>query len=372
MFWNSFILFSFRARNVNVGFGSLSSQGTKFGNGDEREVSSQSIMMGLSQASLLKKKCFSPIHYSQQEEKDESIDFGSTMYSSSDFKVIGCPSKTGRKGSSATTSSAASSTTTSGNLGSVEKTVKSSGVGSGPGSNDDQDREDERNNGRKSKKPKMDIEDNNFGEEDEDEEDEHAGGDNEHAGGDNKHAGGDNEHVGGDNEHAGGDNEHTGGDNEHAGGDNEHAGGDNQHVGGDNDEDGNEAVGGEVDAEESAQGKFVWRTSTELNQETFPSKSKAVYLEAYRQFETFLKGYGQFDPEVAPSEESFMNYFSYLRNERHFASTSIWCTSAKLNACLKRKFGKKLQDYPCVTELLKTFDSDHVVKKAKNFSPQEV
>ena len=101
-------------------------------------------------------------------------------------------------------------------------------------------------------------------------------------------------------------------------------------------------------------------------------KSKAAYQEAYRHFETFLKGNGQFVEGQAPSEESFLNYFTYLKKDRHFASTTIWCISAKLNACLKRKFGIRLQDYPCVSELMKSFDSDHVVKKAKNFSPQEV
>jgi hypothetical protein len=110
----------------------------------------------------------------------------------------------------------------------------------------------------------------------------------------------------------------------------------------------------------------------EVNQDTFPVKSKENYKAAYRQFERFLKVNEQFVEGVAPTEEAFLNYFSYLRKDLHYASTTIWCTSAKLNACFKREYGKKLQDYPAVAELLKSFEAGHVVKKAKIFSPQEV
>ena len=122
----------------------------------------------------------------------------------------------------------------------------------------------------------------------------------------------------------------------------------------------------------SAEGKFAWRSAKEVNQDTFPLKSKEVYKDAYRQFERFLKANGHFIAGVVPSEEAFLNYFSYLKNEKHFAPTSIWCTSAKLNACLKREFGVRLQNYPSVSELLKSFESGHKVKKSKVFSPQEV
>ena len=119
-------------------------------------------------------------------------------------------------------------------------------------------------------------------------------------------------------------------------------------------------------------GNFVWKTAKDINQETFPMKSKANYQEAYVLFQRFLKAQGRFVEGVCPSEEDILNYFSYLFNDRHLASSTIWCTSAKLNACLKREFGIKLQNFPCISELLKSFETGRVVKKAKIFSPQEV
>jgi len=128
----------------------------------------------------------------------------------------------------------------------------------------------------------------------------------------------------------------------------------------------------DVTAASSSEGKFQWRTSADINQDTFPRKSKAVYKDAYIKFQRFLKANGRFVQGVAPTEEDFQNYFRFLKDDQHFVASSLWCTSAKLNACLKREFGIKLQDFPCVSELLKSFDYGHVVKKAKIFSPQEV
>ena len=146
-------------------------------------------------------------------------------------------------------------------------------------------------------------------------------------------------------------------------------------VSGEDEDDGDEPAANAVQgvrAGSSTEGNFVWRSAKEVNQDTFPIKSKEVYKQAYRLFNRFLKSTGHFVDGVAPSEEDFLNYFTYLRTVLHFASTTIWCTSAKLNACLKREFGIRLQDYPNVTELLKSYDSGHVVKKARAFSPQEV
>jgi hypothetical protein len=137
--------------------------------------------------------------------------------------------------------------------------------------------------------------------------------------------------------------------------------------------DGKDQVANEnLPARNESGGKFVWRSAKEVSKDTFPLKSKEVYKQAYKQFERFLKAQNRFVEGSAPSEEDFLNYFTYLKVDRHFAPNTIWCTSAKLNACVKREYGFKLQDYPSVSELLKSFDQGHIVKKAKIFTPQEV
>ena len=139
------------------------------------------------------------------------------------------------------------------------------------------------------------------------------------------------------------------------------------------DGDGEDQVANEnLPARNKSGGKFVWHSAKEVSKDTFPLKSKEVYKQAYKQFERFLKAQNRFVEGSAPSEEDFLNYFTYLKDDRHFAPNTIWCTSAKLNACVKREYGFKLQDYPSVSELLKSFDQGHIVKKAKIFTPQEV
>jgi hypothetical protein len=105
--------------------------------------------------------------------------------------------------------------------------------------------------------------------------------------------------------------------------------------------------------------------------ETYPSKSKEVYLSAYRQFEIFLKSEKQFVPNVVPTETMLLNYFKYLRNVKGWVATTIWSQYSRLNGVLKRRFSTSLKQFPSVTDLLKSFEAGHRVKKASVFSPQQ-
>ena len=335
-------------------------------------------MSGLEQASRLKQQHFSYGEFSsvQAAEVEGCIDFGSSLHSGSSTavrteigsEIVGFAGGSSRKKATTASSTATSATSQTSTSAGTSKGRSSCQTGSGCGSNGGEDGD---GNGQKPDRffnnqtsDETESADECEDEEEEEEEDEFGANarlpktsrkpslrqTSRHASMDDRVR----RAVVKDQEGEGGDVEET------------------EPVGHANEGQPGEGGGVRQVGESLGEGKFFWRTSSELNQDTFPIKSKSAYQDAYKQFETFLKAQGQFVDGVVPTEEAFMNYFSYLKIERHFASTTIWCVSAKLNACLKRKFGIRLQDYPNVSELMKSFDSGHEVKKAKNFSPQEV
>ncbi len=145
------------------------------------------------------------------------------------------------------------------------------------------------------------------------------------------------------------------------------------------DEAGSEVVAGDDDAIASSNPGSPapsttgnWKSYETLMKETYPSKSKTLYLSAYVSFEKFLKSEKQFVDNVVPSEISFLNYFDHLKTVKHWASTTIWSHYSRINAVLKRKFGVSLKNYPSVTDLLKAYSVGHRLKKSAVFSPQQV
>jgi hypothetical protein len=109
----------------------------------------------------------------------------------------------------------------------------------------------------------------------------------------------------------------------------------------------------------------------DLMNETYPTKSKAVYKAAYTNFESYLKMKKQFEPNVEPTETMFLNYFHYLHSVKFWGANTIWSTYSRLNAVLKRRFRTSLKVYPNITDLLKSYEVGHRVKKASVFTPQQ-
>jgi hypothetical protein len=114
-----------------------------------------------------------------------------------------------------------------------------------------------------------------------------------------------------------------------------------------------------------------WHSFESLMNETYPSKSKTVYLAAYGKFEQYLKSVDKFEPNVAPTETSLLNYFHFLKTVKFWAPTSIWSQYSRLNAILKRRFRVSLKSYPSVTDLLKSYEVGHRLKKSSVFTPQQ-
>ena len=130
------------------------------------------------------------------------------------------------------------------------------------------------------------------------------------------------------------------------------------------------SVGSSNPGSPSAEGKN-WHSYEALMTDTYPAKSKTLYLEAYSNFEQFLKREKKFVPNVVPSELSLLNYFSYLRKTKKWVATTIWSQYSRLNAVMKRKFGVSLNTIPNLTNLLKSYSACHCLKKSSVFTPQQ-
>ena len=122
----------------------------------------------------------------------------------------------------------------------------------------------------------------------------------------------------------------------------------------------------------SVEGNAPWLQYSDLMSDSYPAKSKFVYLKAYRDFEKFLKGRNQWVANTCPTDLQVLNYFHFLRHELKHAPTTLWSIYARINAVMKRVFGVSLNSYSRVGDVLKSYDSGHVVKKAGIFTPQQI
>ena len=124
-------------------------------------------------------------------------------------------------------------------------------------------------------------------------------------------------------------------------------------------------------ADLSIEGKN-WLSYADLISDSYPAKSRLVYLKAYKLFERFLKSNNQWQPNVAPTDLQVLNYFHYLRHSLKWAPTTLWSTYARINAVMKRVFGVSLKSFTRVSDVLKSYESGHVVKQAGIFTPQQI
>ena len=115
-----------------------------------------------------------------------------------------------------------------------------------------------------------------------------------------------------------------------------------------------------------------WLSYGDLMSESYPAKSKIVYIKAFKLFEKFLKGRNQWVPNTCPTDLQILNYFYHLRHDLKWAPTTLWSTYARINAVMKRLYGVSLNSFTRVGDVLKSYESGHVVKKAGVFTPQQI
>ncbi len=107
-------------------------------------------------------------------------------------------------------------------------------------------------------------------------------------------------------------------------------------------------------------------TFEEVLSDVAPKKLTAKYSKAWEAFKDFAKFSGQ------PSKEDYRLYFDHLRTETGGKASTNWSTYTKPNGSHNRYFGSRLQQWPCLTQILKSYSANYERKVAKTFSHEEI
>ena len=101
------------------------------------------------------------------------------------------------------------------------------------------------------------------------------------------------------------------------------------------------------------------RLTDEIIGDIHPMKSCKKYDTKWKEFIGFVEL-----NDRKPTEEDFLQFFDHLRNERKLASSTLWSVYSMLNNKFQLNFGEKLQKFPRLTMLLKSYEAGYVRKTA--------
>ena len=104
--------------------------------------------------------------------------------------------------------------------------------------------------------------------------------------------------------------------------------------------------------------------------EAIKEPSRQRYLKIWEEFKSRSSNAMEFENRM-PNEDELTDYFRYLRMERKMSSSTMWTTYSMINSVVKGKYGQRLQNYPRLTTLLKSYDSD-TKKKAAVFESEDL
>lgn len=97
--------------------------------------------------------------------------------------------------------------------------------------------------------------------------------------------------------------------------------------------------------------------------EAIKEPSRKRYLKAWGEFKERISDPAELDNRI-PTEEELTNYFKFLRMEKKSSSSTLWTIYSMLNSVVKGKYGERLQKYPRLTTLIKSYDIDSKNKAA--------
>ena len=101
------------------------------------------------------------------------------------------------------------------------------------------------------------------------------------------------------------------------------------------------------------------RRVDDILNETLPEKSKELYLKRWMDLMDFMG-----EPARRPTETDYLQYFDFLKTTKNHAASSVWSIYSSLNSIHQREFNEKLQSFPRVTQLLKTYNTTYERKVA--------
>ena len=103
--------------------------------------------------------------------------------------------------------------------------------------------------------------------------------------------------------------------------------------------------------------------SDECAVETISEASRGRYKKAWEEFKGFSTNSSDYETRM-PSENEFLDYFKHLRSDKKSSSSTMWTVYSMLNTVCKGKYSERLQKYPRITALLKSFNKDCKKKAA--------
>ena len=106
------------------------------------------------------------------------------------------------------------------------------------------------------------------------------------------------------------------------------------------------------------------RTSSEILSEIVPLKSKSKYDKRWEEYKEYIGN-------NEPSEENLIQFFDYLRKEKHYECSTIWSIYSMINSKMQLNHGLKLQNFSRITALLKSYEVGYIRKTAKTFTQEQ-
>lgn len=119
------------------------------------------------------------------------------------------------------------------------------------------------------------------------------------------------------------------------------------------------------------------RSAEEILREMGPAKSKARYEKSWTDFVEFLDTNSKTNSDSnsranIPTEEDYLSYFDYLHRIKEWKFSTIWSTFSKLNGTHSKLYGSRLQQWPRIQTLLKSYAHNYQRKKASAFTHEEI
>ena len=103
------------------------------------------------------------------------------------------------------------------------------------------------------------------------------------------------------------------------------------------------------------------RPMEEILADMNPKKTGKVYQKQRVDFKSYCK-------QEPPSEQDLLGYFDLLHRERNYKSSTLWTVYSLINNSYKIHYGEKLQNFPRLTILLKSYQSNYKRKVAQTMT----
>lgn len=108
------------------------------------------------------------------------------------------------------------------------------------------------------------------------------------------------------------------------------------------------------------------RSANDILNNINPVKSSDRYEAVWKNFIDYI------NKSERPTEEDLLQYVDYLKHQKGYAVSSIWSKYSMLNHKFQILYGEKLQKFPRLTHLIKSYESGYVRKTSKLFTKEDV